>query len=63
MTTLSAERVEVLEDLRRQLPALADQGARERTERAIERLEWELAGGRGAADAALRRLDLREAAK
>jgi hypothetical protein len=48
-TTLGAERVELLEDLRRQLASLTDQRARARTERAIRRLEIELAGGRGMA--------------
>jgi hypothetical protein len=46
VTTLNAERRDLLADLRRQLPTLTDQRARERTERAIERLEWELAPGR-----------------
>ena len=44
--TLSAERHELLADLRRQLAALTDQRSRERTERALERLEWELAPGK-----------------
>ncbi|MGH2975585.1 MAG: hypothetical protein ACRDLL_12050 [Solirubrobacterales bacterium] len=55
--TLNAERRELLADLRAQLPRLTDQRARERTQRAIERIEWELAPGRGEADLALRRAD------
>lgn len=62
MMALNAERRELLADLRRQLPCLTDRRARERTLRAIERIEWELAPGRGEADAALRRLDLGEVA-
>jgi hypothetical protein len=58
MTTLSAERRELLADLRRQLPTLTDERARGRTERAIERLELELAPGRATEDAVQRRLDL-----
>lgn len=54
---MSAERRELLADLRRQLPLLTDQRSRERTERVIERLELELAPGRAAEDAAQRRLD------
>lgn len=55
------ERFLLLHDLRRQLPYVSAP-ARERTEREIERLEWELAPGRGAADQAQRRLDFEEAA-
>lgn len=61
--TLSAERHELLADLRQQLATLTDQGSRKRTERAIERLEFEIAPGRATEDAALRRLDLAEAAR
>lgn len=55
--TANAERRELLADLRRQLPRLTDRRARERTERAIDRLELEVAPGRAAEDAAQRRLD------
>lgn len=44
-TTLTSERRELLADLRRQLPHLSERG-RERTERAIRRLELELAPGK-----------------
>jgi hypothetical protein len=47
-STLTVERLELLEELRRQLPDLRGR-ARERTERAIRRIEIELAGGRGIA--------------
>ncbi len=53
MTTI-AERVELLADLRLQLPTLTDQRARERTERAIERLEIEIAPGRARESEVLR---------
>lgn len=46
--TLTRERLALLEDLRRQLP-MARGPLRRQTERAIERLEVELAGGRGVA--------------
>lgn len=58
--TLTAERQQWLADLQRQLPTLTNRRARERTQRAIERIEWELAPGRGEADLALRRLDAGE---
>lgn len=45
-------------DLRRQLPKCSGRG-RERTLRALQRLELELAGGPGAEAEALRQLDLR----
>jgi hypothetical protein len=47
--TFSAERAELLDDLRRQLDALTNPRGIERTRRAIRRLEVELAGGRGRA--------------
>lgn len=52
-----------LEALREQLPRLRDPRARARTLRAIRRLEWELAPGRGREAEALRRLDLKGAAR
>lgn len=51
------ERFHLLLDLRRQLPRARGR-LRAATEREIARLEWEMAPGRGAADAAQRRLDL-----
>jgi len=57
ISTLTRERFLLLHDLRRQLPHTHGP-LRAQTERAIERLEWELAPGRGAADRAQRRLDL-----
>lgn len=62
MTTLDAsrERFLLLHDLRRQLP-LTRGPLRAQTERALKRLEWELAPGRGAEAKAQQRLDLREA--
>jgi hypothetical protein len=62
VSTLTRERFLLLHDLRRQLPRTRGP-LRVQTERAIKRLEWELAPGRGAACRAQRRLDLREVAK
>jgi len=45
----TVERIALLDDLRRQLDVLTDPRAVERTERAIRRIEVELAGGRGVA--------------
>ena len=56
--SLAAERSSDLEALREQLPRLRDPRARARTRRCIERLELELAPGRAAEDAALRRREL-----
>lgn len=53
-TSFSRERQELLRDLRRQLPNTAGP-LRKQTERAIERLEIELAGGRGIAGEAATR--------
>jgi hypothetical protein len=50
-----AERLELLGDLRRQLDGSLSKRARERTERAIRRIELELAGGRGVAGKAATR--------
>jgi hypothetical protein len=46
VSTLSAERRELLADLRVQLPHLHDRRAKERTRRAIKQLELEMAPGR-----------------
>ncbi len=46
MTTLNAERRELLADLRVQLPRLNDRRAKERTRRAIKQMEIEMAPGR-----------------
>ena len=46
MTTLNTERQELLADLQAQLPRLTDRRSRERTKRAIQRLEVEMAPGR-----------------
>ena len=46
MNPLSAERRDLLADLRVQLPKLTDRRAKERTRRAIQQIEWEMAGGR-----------------
>lgn len=55
--TLTLERLGLLRDLRQQHTRLTG-SARERTARAIEQVERELARGRGEADQAQRRLDL-----
>jgi len=44
--TFTADRCDLLADLRVQLPKLADRRARERTKRAIRQLEIEMAPGR-----------------
>lgn len=54
MTTPSAERVEMLVALVGQLPRLTDRRARERTKRAIQRLEVEIAPGRARESEVLR---------
>lgn len=55
---IRVERLRDLDALRDQLPSLRGR-ARERTLRAIRQAEIELAPGRAAFDAALRRLDAR----
>lgn len=47
-STLTRERLDLLADLRRQLPT-TQEPLRRHTERAIRRIEVELAGGRGVA--------------
>lgn len=54
MTTLNAERRELLADLRVQLPRLNDRRAKERTRRAIKQLEIEMAPGRARESEVLR---------
>jgi hypothetical protein len=45
---IQSERRELLADLRVQLPRLTDRRARERTKRAIQQIELEMAPGRAA---------------
>lgn len=54
MTTLNAERRDLLADLRVQLPRLKDRRAKERTRRAIRQLEFEMAPGRARESEVLR---------
>lgn len=54
-STLTAERIELLDTLRLQLDGDLSKRARQRTERAVRRLELELAGGRDLAGKAATR--------